>query len=126
MCFEFAAQHPDLLSPESLEELTPELRTELTGLTAWIRPVDGGRTQRQQDTTRNLEDLTTNLKLTSSDLEDSGLELSLTTDSSRLETCVASLRDVLGPLIPEDQLVQVALAADCHLNRALNHFFNVS
>lgn len=119
MCFEFAAQHPELLSPECLEDLSPELQAELTGLTAWIRPQD-----RPRQGEKNIEDLTTNLKLTSSDLEDAGLELSLTTDSSRLETCVAALRDVLGPLIPEDQLVQVALSADCHVNRALNHFFS--
>ncbi len=47
----------------------------------------------------------------------------LTHDSNQLETCVAQLRDVLGPLIEEDQLVQVALAADYNVNRALNFFF---
>lgn len=119
-CFEFVAQHPELMSPDCLEDLSPELQAELTGLAAWIRPQDRPR----QD--RTLEDLTTNLKLTSSDLEEADMELSLTTDSSRLETCVVALRDVLGPLISEDQLVQVALSADCDVNRALNHFFSIS
>ncbi len=45
-------------------------------------------------------------------------------DSALLESCVSQLRDVLGPLIDHDQLVQVALAADYNVNRALNFFFN--
>ena len=48
----------------------------------------------------------------------------LTHDSNQLETCVVQLREVLGPLIDEDQLVQVSLAADYDVNRALNYFFN--
>ncbi len=48
----------------------------------------------------------------------------LTHDSSQLETCVSQLRDILGPLIEQDQLVRVALAADYDLNRAVNYFFN--
>ena len=50
----------------------------------------------------------------------------LTTDSSRLESCVASLREVLGPLVSEETLIQVAIAADCNIDRALNHFFNTN
>ena len=51
--------------------------------------------------------------------------LPLIHDSSRLDACVAQLREILGPLIEEDQLVRVALAADYDVNRAVNHFFNV-
>ena len=45
-------------------------------------------------------DLTENLRM-SAELEDDDSELEripLTTDSSRVEQCVASLREVLGPL----------------------------
>jgi hypothetical protein len=48
----------------------------------------------------------------------------LTHDSNQLESCVGQLRDLLGPLIPQDQLVRVALAADYDVNRAANYFFN--
>lgn len=48
----------------------------------------------------------------------------LTHDSNQLETCVSHLRDLLGPLIPQDQLVRCALAADYDVNRAANYFFN--
>ncbi len=48
----------------------------------------------------------------------------LTHDSSRLESCVDHLRDVLGPLIDPEELVRVALAADYDLNRAVNYFLN--
>ena len=48
----------------------------------------------------------------------------LTHDSSRLENCLAQLRDVLGPLIDQDHLVRVILAADYDVNRAVNYFLN--
>jgi hypothetical protein len=38
--------------------------------------------------------------------------------------CVNHLRDVLGPLIAQEQLVRVALAADYDVNRAINYFLN--
>ena len=41
-----------------------------------------------------------------------------------IEVFPIQLRDVLGPLIPQEQLVRVALAADYDVNRAINHFFN--
>ncbi|KAK3592425.1 hypothetical protein CHS0354_036055 [Potamilus streckersoni] len=44
-------------------------------------------------------------------------------DAARLENCVESLRDVVGDSIPREQLVQVSLAADYDLNRALNFLF---
>ena len=77
---------------------------------------------------QEVEDLTRNLRLSAQEVEeDRELErIPLTTDSSRLESCVASLREVLGPLIPEETLLQVAIAADCNIDRALNHFFNTN
>ena len=45
------------------------------------------------------------------------------TQSPSLEDCVHGLKDVLGDAIPQERLVQVALAADFDLNRALNFYF---
>jgi len=75
---------------------------------------------------REVEDLTNNMRLTAQELEEEReLErIPLTTDSTRLDSCVVSLREVLGPLVPEEILLQVALSADCNIDRALNHFFN--
>ncbi len=56
--------------------------------------------------------------------EDDLANIPLTLDSAQLDACVSQLRDVLGPLIHQDQLVRVALAADYNVNRALNFFFN--
>jgi len=44
------------------------------------------------------------------------------TDRARLEACVQGLKDILGPLISEDQLAKVAVAADCDVNRAVNFY----
>ena len=77
---------------------------------------------------QEVEDLTNNLRISAQEAEEEReLErIPLTTDSSRLESCVASLREVLGPLISEETLIQVAIAADCNIDRALNHFFNTN
>lgn len=50
-------------------------------------------------------------------------ELPLTHDSAQLEVCVEQLRDVVGEAVPREALVQVSLAADYDVNRALNFFF---
>jgi len=79
------------------------------------------------DDLRELEDLTTNLRMSreSADTEDSDT-IPLTTDSISIDACVVALREVVGPLVPEESLIQVALSADCNVDRALNHFFNTN
>lgn len=47
----------------------------------------------------------------------------MTQDSAQLEVCVEQLRDVVGEAVPREALVQVSLAADYDVNRALNFFF---
>ena len=42
------------------------------------------------------------------------------TDDARLDKCVTLLREVLGADVTRDQLVDVALAADCDVNTALD------
>ena len=56
----------------------------------------------------------------SSSLED----LHYVEDTERLQTCLAQLRDIVGDEYPQEELAQVALAADCDTNRALNYLFS--
>ena len=149
ICFEYIAQRPALCTEENLEELPSNLQEELQNLGSWIRdgllsgdsdPRDQRRDgplrfyfnresqEDEEERLQEVEDLTNNLRLSGHEFEDEReLErIPLTTDSSRLESCVTSLREVLGPLVPEETLIQVAIAADCNTDRALNHFFNVN
>jgi len=145
-CFEWIAQRPGLSTEENLEELPENLQEELRSLGSWIR--DGvlageGNEPKKEDTgirfpfkpgasldvddLRELEDLTANLRLGRAEMEEEELEtIPLTTDSSSLDACVVALREVLGPLVPEESLIQIALSADCNIDRALNHFFNTN
>ena len=54
----------------------------------------------EEATLRAVEDLTNNMRLSAQELEaERELErIPLTTDSTRLDNCVVSLREVLGPL----------------------------
>ena len=150
ICFEFIAQRPAVCTEDNLEDLPVHLREEIQNLGSWIREglLSGGLVQtrdlRREEPVRfhfsrdcgedeearlqEVEDLTNNLRLSAQETEEEReLErIPLTTDSSRLESCVASLREVLGPLVSEETLIQVAIAADCNIDRALNHFFNTN
>lgn len=50
-------------------------------------------------------------------------DLPLSHDSARLEACIAQLRDILGDTASRGTLVQVILAADYDLRRAVNYFY---
>uniref|UniRef100_A0A0K2TSK0 BTB domain-containing protein n=2 Tax=Lepeophtheirus salmonis TaxID=72036 RepID=A0A0K2TSK0_LEPSM len=60
------------------------------------------------------------------DDNDSLMSSHLIHDSNQLEMCIGQLQDVLGPLVPQEELVRVALMADYDVNRALNYFFSTT
>ncbi len=121
----FILDHPEIACTSSFSsDLPSSLQSEVKDLLSWGTMAERKVLGATPKTFSNLVDLTASLRMDSAteDLE----TIPLTHDSSQLETCVAQLRDVLGPLIDETQLVQVALAADYNVNRALNFFFNGS
>lgn len=74
-----------------------------------------------------VQEMTANLHLSNShssvSLDNDSDELPQ--DAARLEACLSQLRDVIGEdVATRQQLVQVALAADYDLNRALNFFYS--
>ena len=91
-----------------------------------------------------MEDLTNNMRLSAQMEAEREMEnIPLTTDSARLEHCLAALRQVLGPLgekkynftflikihlivVPEETLIEVSISADCNVDRALNYFLNLN
>lgn len=47
----------------------------------------------------------------------------LNRDITRLEACITQMRDILGDTAPRETLVQMILAADYDLRRAVNYFY---
>ena len=45
-------------------------------------------------------------------------------DKDALEDCIRALQDVLSSDVSRGRLMEIALAADCDINRALNHYFS--
>jgi HBS1 N-terminus len=45
-------------------------------------------------------------------------------DGSRLHSCLEQLQDIVGPALSRERLVQVVLAADFDVNRALNFIYS--
>ncbi|XP_042226007.1 uncharacterized protein LOC121869013 [Homarus americanus] len=52
-----------------------------------------------------------------------GGEQSVESSNSRVESVVQQLREIVGQQVPRSRLVQITLAADYDVNRALNFFF---
>ena len=48
----------------------------------------------------------------------------LPVDKDSLEDCIRGLQEVLPGDISHGRLMEIALAADCDINRALNHYFS--
>lgn len=120
------AKNPELTKSEVFEKLSASLRAELSELLSWDARATHASLGDAPDDVNQIVDMTMGLRLlpASSPPEDDDLQsVPLTHDSSRLEHCVGQLRDILGPLIAQENLVRVALAADYDVNRALNHFF---
>ena len=162
-CFEFISQRPALTSDNNLEELPPHLRDEIQSLGAWVKEglLSGARHKNKSESLRftykeneveedeekrlrEVEDLTNNMRLSAQMEAEREMEnIPLTTDSARLEHCLAALRQVLGPLgekkynflfliiihlivVPEETLIDVSISADCNVDRALNYFLNLN
>ena len=54
----------------------------------------------------------------------SSLQDHVPVDKDSLEDCIRGLQEVLPGDVTRGRLMEIALAADCDLNRALNHYFS--
>lgn len=120
-CLNFISQNPDIMDSELFEELPQNLQAEIYDLVIWVNPSKHG------EKLSVVQEMTANLQLSNShssvSLDKDSDELPQ--DAARLEACLSQLRDVIGEdVATRQQLVQVALAADYDLNRALNFFYS--
>uniref|UniRef100_T1JPJ0 BTB domain-containing protein n=1 Tax=Strigamia maritima TaxID=126957 RepID=T1JPJ0_STRMM len=140
----FVAMNPDIIDSEVFfqlpEEVQSEVEVELAKMEPWC--VESGRVEKAlqksgsflpavspssvSSSLEEVEEMTANLRLTKREpLSDSSSleELPLTQDSTRLEACIAQLRDIVGSDVKHEELVRISLAADYDANRALNFFY---
>lgn len=62
--------------------------------------------------------------LSDSEVSESGVSAALR-DDSRLAVVVSQLREIVGGDASQEQLEEVAIAADYDVNRAVNYFFSL-
>lgn len=149
---EFVAINKDVVKSDGYSELPDDLQTEIMETITWFelrssqRPEDvipfgcqfepaspSSASSSLLDIDEFASALSISGKETDATQADQGVahssawssleELPLTQDSAQLEVCVEQLRDVVGEAVPREALVQVSLAADYDVNRALNFFF---
>lgn len=125
----FLRNHPDLKNGEVFVQLPPHLRAEIEDViqedemeTASSSSVDDVEEMvgRMQVSSRRYSS-------SSSSSSSSYVEYGeLATDQNRLADCIAGLRGVIGDDVPEEDLIQFALAADYDVSRAINFYFQSS
>jgi len=140
----FITEHPDMLESEVFEDLPEHLQIEVEEAISFDSPIGNsnlgcvgaagfgvqytpGADFHMETPGSDMEDLMTALDLadrvSGSDSSSSTPSMGMMEDSGRVDACVASLRAIIGSEIPQQELVDIALAADCDTNRALNFFF---
>ncbi|CAN8008051.1 unnamed protein product [Ixodes pacificus] len=150
---EFVAINKDVVKSEGYFELPKDLQTEIMETITWFelrssqraedaapfgRPFEVTSPGSASSSLLDMDEFASALNISGKELTGNGHgergaaqssswnsleELPLTHDSAQLEVCVEQLRDVVGEAVPREALVQVSLAADYDVNRALNFFF---
>ncbi|EEC04909.1 hypothetical protein IscW_ISCW004843 [Ixodes scapularis] len=133
---EFVAINKDVVKSEGYFELPKDLQTEIMETITWfeLRSSQRRRTlplcRRLSHQPRlgvfsllDMDEFASALNISGKGADRQRTQLPLTHDSAQLEVCVEQLRDVVGEAVPREALVQVSLAADYDVNRALNFFF---
>ncbi|CAH1375656.1 unnamed protein product [Tenebrio molitor] len=136
-CLNFIAQHHELTECEIFFELPIALQAEIFDC-VWTQPPPAKSTTMEQllpsSVTPTSPDSSTSERhripdcqnfqsdyqqSNSSSIED----LPIAQDTGRLDNCISQLRDIIGDTAPREQLVQVVLAADYDLCRAVNFYY---
>ncbi|XP_039292547.1 uncharacterized protein LOC111055920 [Nilaparvata lugens] len=135
-CLNFISSHPDIMDSELFEELPQNLQTEIYDLMIWGNRRKSEKMNNAQHSGAGLSqlanDFSANLKVSHSHSQEMPANQRMShshsqempQDSARLEACLTELSGVIGNLATRTELVQLALAADYDLNRALNFFFS--
>ncbi|XP_061196240.1 uncharacterized protein LOC133204507 [Saccostrea echinata] len=130
----YLGNHPDVKNCEVFCQLPPHLRTEIEDVIKEEGDVEGsGRveTSSSLSSQEDVEDLIGQVQVTRSRRYSSSSSSSscfdeyggVGTDHARLAECISALRAVIGDDVPEDDLIQFALAADYDVSRAINFYF---
>lgn len=118
-CLNFISLNPDIMDSELFGDLPQNLQAEVYDRVIWVNPRKCEKLSSPSSSLSQLAEEMTNVSVSnSSSLED------VPQDTARLEACLSQLRDVIGEGASRQELVELALAADYDLNRALNFFYS--
>lgn len=115
-CIAFIAQNQELTESELFYELPIALQAEIFD-SVWSHPPNNRKTY----TDTPDEAIADNSKKLHSRI--CSVEDLPSQDTARLQQCILQMRDILGDTASHDILVQVVLAADYDLCRAINYFY---
>ncbi|KYB25250.1 uncharacterized protein LOC100141518 [Tribolium castaneum] len=135
-CLNFIAQHHELTESEVFFELPIALQAEIFDC-VWTQPPPKSSTMEQllpssvtppsPDSSVSERHKIPGCRNFQSDYQQSNSssieDLPLAQDAGRLDNCIRQLRDIIGDSAPREQLVQVVLAADYDLCRAVNFYY---
>ncbi|KAK4022489.1 uncharacterized protein LOC116919472 [Daphnia magna] len=148
-CIAFIWKHGDMVDKEGLEDLPVHLRSQVQLHTSnsnsskhhwlssspyggesytWgVASSDRSSSSRSSSTSSSsssskesvdlLQELTNEMRIVVAEVEQEQQE-------QLLENCVAALEDILGSEVSRSELLRLALAADCDINRAVNYYLS--
>ncbi|XP_057367021.1 LOW QUALITY PROTEIN: uncharacterized protein LOC130688040 [Daphnia carinata] len=148
-CISFIWKHGDMVDKEGLEDLPAHLRSQVQLHTSnsnsskhhWLDSLRYGKDAdiwRAINSDRSISSRSSSSSSSSSSSKESVDLLQELTNEMRivvaeveqeqqeqlLENCVSALEDILGSEVSRPELLRLALAADCDINRAVNYYLS--
>ncbi|XP_052763261.1 uncharacterized protein LOC128205559 isoform X2 [Mya arenaria] len=123
-CMSFLSENSQLSTCEVISDLPEHLQLEVeaVSLTTLQEAHSSTDTPSSTSSVSEIDNFTDRMNIESPLSSPSSSEVAVP-ESARLQECLEGLREVVGPDVPEHELVSISLAADCDLNRAINFFF---
>ncbi|XP_060529627.1 uncharacterized protein LOC132704030 [Cylas formicarius] len=118
-CINFISQHNEITESEEFLDLPISLQAEIFD-TVWTQPKSGEVFFCNATDDVNFTDDVFIFNSNTSSQE----ELLTNHTSTRLEGCIMQLRNIIGDSAPRSYLVQIILAADYNLHRAVNFYYS--
>lgn len=123
-CLEFIAQNEELTESEIFYELPLDLRTAIFDF-VWTKPHPRKQAgfKVQLTTNSDIDSHFSRLKISNCSSSFDGNDETPVHEVTRLDRSIAQIRDIVGDGATREQLVQVILAADFDLCRAINYYY---
>ncbi|KAJ8319387.1 hypothetical protein KUTeg_004478 [Tegillarca granosa] len=130
----YVVKNPSVTEGEMFSELPDHLKAEVENAmaaggcdsesSAEFQVVNNSSNQTYQDVVKTINNVSISEESTSSSSSSTEL-LQMIEDPDLLQSCVTSLREVVGNEASDDELIHIIMSADYDINRAINFYYSL-